>query len=99
MAITEGFSGPSTDVRSVGLVGVVRSDIARVTIEQRDGTNTDVDLARAPAGNLRFFATYSEVPSSFPAVVRAFAESGALIDEYRSGAKPLCKPSNPGCLD
>lgn len=99
MVITEGFSGPSTEVRSVGLVGVVKPPVARVTIGRHDGTSADVELARAATGNLRFFATYSDVPSNFPTVIRAYSKSGALVEEYLSEARPLCEQSSPGCLD
>lgn len=98
MVITEGFSGPSSEVKSVGLVGVVQPSISRVTIGRRDGTSADVGFTQAPQGNLRFFATYSDTPASFPTFVRAYAESGVLMDTYGSAAKPLCKRSNPGCV-
>jgi hypothetical protein len=100
MLITEGFSGPSTEVRSVGLVGVVKPGVSRVTIERRDGTSADAEFASsAPTGNLRFFATYTELPSTFPVVVRAYSASGKVIQEYRSAARALCNQSNPRCLN
>lgn len=84
MIVGEGFSGPPSQVRSVGMTGAVKPNVDHVTIAQKDGSITEAPLAKAPLGDLRFFASFSDVPEHFPTLVRAYDTRGMLVGQYRS---------------
>jgi len=98
MAVGEGFSGPPTAVRSVGVVGAVNATVDHVTITQSNGAVVDAPLGKGPDGDIAFFAFSSDAAEHFPMLVRAYDSAGALVGQYRSQARALCPQSKPSCL-
>lgn len=98
MVVGEGFSGPPTAVRSVGIVGVVNATVDYVTITQANGAAVNASLGTGPDGEIAFFAFSSDATEQFPRLVRAYDSTGAIVGEYRSQAKALCSRARPNCL-
>ncbi len=72
-----GSAGPTVDVIDrVSLVGVVRSDVARVTLVTAKGVEQEL-----PLNQWRAFGFTTTSPDSFPAALRAYGGDGSLIEE------------------
>jgi hypothetical protein len=90
-------TGPTTDVREVGLVGVARRDVARVSVSHADGSAEDVTLTTR--GNYSFFAVLTDNASLFPTSIRAYGGDGSLLSDDRVNTRPLCPPEAAQCLN
>lgn len=91
------MSGPATETRDVGLVGVARPDVARVAILHADGTAEDAALAAS--NGYSFFALTADGQGSFPTAVRAYGSNGEPLAEEPIDTRPLCPLDDPHCLD
>lgn len=72
-----GSAGPTVDVIDrVSFVGVVRSDVARVTLVTAKGIEQELPLNR-----WRAFGFTTTSPDSFPVALRAYGGDGSLVEE------------------
>lgn len=72
-----GSAGPTIDViDSVIFVGVVRSDVARLTLVTAKGVEEEL-----PLNQWRAFGFTTTSPDSFPQALRAYGGDGSLIEE------------------
>lgn len=72
-----GSAGPTVNVIArVSLVGVVRSDVARVALMTAKGVEQEL-----PLNQWRAFGFTTASPDSFPAALRAYAGDGSLVEE------------------
>jgi hypothetical protein len=97
MFVSDSVSGPSTEARIVGIVGIATSAIARVTVQTANGTTVTLPLTQAPVVPYEGFSYVSSDPATFPTTVSGYDDAGKLIAEHAVDARPLCKASQPDC--
>jgi hypothetical protein len=91
--------GTTTDLKEVGLTVIANSRIARVAVDDADGSTHDMTLIPWPAGSYSSASTVSSEQSHFPVSVRGYDETGQLLIKKDVVANPLCPPSSPNCID
>jgi hypothetical protein len=97
MLVSDSVSGPSTEARIVGMVGITTSEVTRVTVQLANGTTLTLPLDQAPGIPYKGFSYVSSDGSTFPATVTAYNGSGEVAAQHKVDATPLCKPSQPNC--
>jgi hypothetical protein len=93
-------SGTTTEMRRIGLVGLVSSNVARVSIRRADGQTFDAPISRVQQFRIGFFATIAAGDAAlFPSAVIAYARDGSVLAKESVPSEGLCPKDDPRCLD
>jgi hypothetical protein len=98
MFVSESVEGPSTEVRTVGVVGIATRQVERVTVQLANGTVTTVALGRAPGVAYEGFSYVSNEASTFPVSVTGYNAGGHVVATHAVDSSPLCKATQPDCV-
>jgi len=97
MFVSDSVSGPSTEARIVGVVGITTREIVRVAVQLANGTTLTLPLDQAPGIAYDGFSYVSSDASTFPAMVTAYDRQGQLASKHKVDATALCESSHPNC--
>jgi hypothetical protein len=93
-------SGTTTEMRRIGVVGLVSSNVAQVSITRADGETFDARISRFPRFGIGFFALVAAGDAAlFPSAVTAYAGNGSVLAEESVSGEGLCPKDDPRCLD
>lgn len=92
-------SGTSTQMRMIGVVGLVSSTVARVTITRANGKTSDFRISRVPHFGIGFFAAIAEDANQFPSAITAYSADGSVAAEEGVSSQALCSQDDPRCLE
>jgi hypothetical protein len=98
MFVSDSVSGPSTQARIVGIVGIATRQVTRVTVQLANGTTLTLPLSQAPRIPYEGFSYVSSDPAAFPASVTGYNSGGHIAAQHAVDATPLCKASEPDCV-
>ena len=98
MFVSESVEGPSTQARTVGLVGIATRQVERVTVQLANGTVTTVALGRAPGVTYEGFSYVSSDASTFPVAVTGYNAGGHVVATHAVDASALCPATQPNCV-
>ena len=97
--VFETASGSTTEMRRIGVVGLVASSVARVTVTRAGGQTFDAPISRVPRLGIGFFATIADDADLFPSAVTAYARDGSVVADESVSSDGLCPKGDPRCLE
>jgi hypothetical protein len=92
-------AGTTTEMRKIGVVGLVSANVARVTVTRANGEAFDARISRVPRLGLGLFATIAEDADLFPRAVKAFSRDGSVVADESVSSEGLCSKHDPRCLE
>jgi hypothetical protein len=98
MFVSDSVSGPSTEARIVGIVGITTREVVRVTVQLANGTTLTLPLDQAPGIAYNGFSYVSSDASTFPATVTAYDGRGQVASKHKVDGTALCNSSQPNCV-
>jgi hypothetical protein len=98
LAVFSSQAGTATTVRAASIAVFLRPEVARVAVEDADGSRHDASAIMWPTGGYASFTEVAQDPSRFPRLVRAYAANGTLLATQETRIGPMCSPSEASCV-
>ena len=97
--VYETASGSTTEMRRIGVVVLVSTSVARVTVTRAGGATFDAPISRVPRLGIGFFAVIADDADLFPSAVTAYARDGSVAADESISSEGLCPQDDPRCLE